>query len=347
MDVAQGSSIDWHNALSIGIEGKGWDDTIGPYERLPAKSEGKLRPGVWSPRLSTTGMAIRFRTGTGKIFARWRLLKEQLDEPNFNRCAFSGLDLYGDDNGTWRWVAATTRFEGQNPEVCIVEGLDAGERDYLLYLPLRNNLTHLEVGVPAGDTLKPLPPPAGKPLVVYGTSIVHGAYASRAGMVYPSILGRRLDREVINLGFSGNAHMDIELADLLGELDPALYILDPMPNMTLEFVEERMANFILRLRQLRPETSIVLVEDFPRTNSWVLSVPRREIEAKNQKCREIAADLIKNGLTDFHYIQGNDLVGTDGEASIDGIHPTDVGFLRIADCLEPVLRQILSATSTK
>jgi len=163
-------------------------------------------------------------------------------------------------------------------------------------------------------------------------------------MVYPAILGRRLDREVINFGFSGNAHMDIELADLFGELDSAAYILDPMPNMTLELVVERMANFILRLRELRPDTPIVLVEDFPRTNSWVLSGPRMEIAEKNQKCREIASELIKNGLPGFHYIEGDAFIGADGEASIDGIHPTDVGFLRAADCLEPVLRGILPAS---
>ena len=345
--MSQATDICWYNALSIGVEGMGWRETTGPYERLPAKMEGKLRPGVWSPRLSSTGMAIRFRTGAGKIFARWKLLKEQLDEPNFNRCAYSGLDLYGNDNGTWRWVAATKNFEGQEPEVCIVEGLDAGERDYLLYLPLRNNLVQLEIGVPAGETIIPLPPPSGRPLVVYGTSIVQGAYASRPGMVYPAILGRRLGREVINFGFSGNAHMDLELADLFAELDAAVFVLYPMPNMTLELVVERMAKFLLRLRELRPDTPIVLVEDFPRTNSWVLSGPRNEIDEKNRKCREIAAELVKNGLTDFHYIPGIDFIGTDGEASIDGIHPTDVGFIRAADSLEPILHEVLSLTSAK
>jgi hypothetical protein len=287
-------------------------------------------------------MALRFRTDATQIHARWTLLKEQLDEANFNRCADSGLDLYGNDNGTWRWIAATTRFDSQEPDVCIVQGLDAGERDYLLYLPLRNNLSSLKVGVPAGNMLTSLPPPEGNPMVVYGTSIVHGAYASRSGMVYPSILGRRLHREVINLGFSGNAHMDMILADLLAELDPCVYILDPMPNMNLELVEERMSAFILRLRELKPDVPIVLVEDFPRTNSWVLSGVRQQVEEKNRKCREIADDLARQGLSDFYYVSGTDFIGTDGKASIDGIHPSDVGFLRAADCLEPVLRTILS-----
>lgn len=335
----------WCDALDLGVEGMGWRKTTGPYERLPAKMDGKLRLGVWSPRLSSTGMAIRFRTGTCKLFARWKLLKEHLGEQNFNRCAYSGLDLYGNDNGTWRWVSATTNVAGQESEVCIVDGLDPGVRDYLLYLPLRNNLVHLEIGVPAEDIITPLPSPEGKPIVVYGTSIVQGAYASRAGLVYPSILGRRLNREVINLGFSGNAHMDIELADLFGELDPAVYVLDPMPNMNLELVNERMATFILRLRECKPYTPIVLIEDFPRTNSWILSKVRNEIQKKNQKCREIADALVKNGLSDFHYVKGTEFIGTDGEASIDGIHPTDLGFIRAADCLEPVLSKILSDTA--
>jgi len=88
-----------------------------------------------------------------------------------------------------------------------------------------------------------------KPIVFYGTSIVQGAAASRPGMAHPAILGRRLDWSTIDLGFSGNAQCELEIAGLLAELDPAVYVLDPLPNMTAEKVAERLPALIARLRE--------------------------------------------------------------------------------------------------
>ena len=38
-------------------------------------------------------------------------------------------------------------------------------------------------------------------------------------MAYTAILQRRLDREIINLGFSGSGKMEPEMADLISEID--------------------------------------------------------------------------------------------------------------------------------
>jgi hypothetical protein len=38
---------------------------------------------------------------------------------------------------------------------------------------------------------------------------------------------------------------------------------------------------------------------------------------------------------------GRDLFGTDGEASLDASHPSDLGFMRMADTLEPILRAVV------
>ena len=111
--------------------------------------------------------------------------------------------------------------------------------------------------------LMPVNGPVGnrKPLVFYGTSITQGGCASRPGMVHTAILGRWLDRPVINLGFSGNGTMDPEMADLMAELDPALYILDCLPNINAAQVAKRVVPFVRTLRKARPETPILLVED--------------------------------------------------------------------------------------
>jgi len=332
--------LEWMDAHEIGIEGQGWRDTVAPYDRLPAKAETVVRNVVWNSSRSATGMCVHFRTDAPRIHARWQLRNAALGEANFPVAGFSGLDLYGDDRGTWRWVGCTKDVAGQAPECCVVDGLDGVERGYRLYLPLRNPVDKLEVGVPAGARLQPIPPSMEKPLVFYGTSIVHGAYGSHAGVVYPAILGRRLHKPVINLGFSGNASMEIELAELLAELDARAYVIDALPNMDLGLVNERTETFVRALRDRRPQTPVVLVEDFPRTNSWIKPQTRDGIAEKCRRFREIYEALVDEGMKGLCYVDGRELVGLDGEASIDGTHPSDLGYMRMADAIDPVLRPL-------
>jgi lysophospholipase L1-like esterase len=332
--------LKWTDALDIGVEGRGWKDTLSPYDRLPGKARGVVPQAVWDLGRSATGMCVHFRTDARQIHARWRLQDAALGEDNFSVCGFSGLDLYGDDRGVLRWVGTGRNVEGQDPEVCVVDGLDGVERAYRLYLPLRNPVLELEIGVPAQAAFSGIPPRGDLPLVVYGTSIVHGAYASRPGLLYTAILGRRLDVPVINLGFSGSAKMEIELAELLAELDARAYVVDALPNMDLNLVNERTEAFVRRLRALRPQTPIVLVEDFPRTNCWIKPALRKAEEEKCRRFREIFEGLVGEGLGGLHYVEGRALLGTDHEGTLDGCHPNDVGYMRMADAMEPVLRPL-------
>ena len=156
-------------------------------------------------------------------------------------------------------------------------------REYLLYLPLYNGVSSVEIGLPKCSALAKAPPrPEGyeRPIVVYGTSITQGGCDSRPGMVHTAILGRRLDRPVVNLGFSGNGKMEPELAALLAELDPAAYVIDCLPNMTAEEVGARVEPFVRALRAARPGTPIVLAEDRTYDLGGVFVHPtRRTIQA--------------------------------------------------------------------
>ena len=337
------SELTWLDAKDIGIEGQGWADTESPYDRLPRKAERLLtNPDVWNFSKSPTGMCTHFRTNATEISVRWELMQEKWQEDQMNKCTFSGLDLYAKENGEWRWVACAVKYDNTlKPCVVIAEGLDGVERDYRLYFPLRNRLRKVEVGVASERMLEGIPPRATRPLVAYGTSILHGAYASRPGLVYPSRLGRMLDLPVINLGVSGSARMEPEVADLLLELDPAVYLLDTFPNMGLGLVNERLEAFLRKLSRGKPEVPIVLVEDFPRTNAWIMPA-KQEVDVKCERIREIVQALQQEGLN-LYFVEGHDLIGTDHEASIDGIHPNDVGYHRITENVYPVLKQAIKS----
>jgi hypothetical protein len=291
-------------------------------------------------------MAVRFETDAQTIRVRVRLLKDKLADPHMPATGMSGLDLYARDAaGRWRWVAAT-KPEKQEFEADLVSGLAPGRREYVAYLPLYNGVKHLSIGVPEGASFQGLAP-REKPIVFYGTSITHGACASRPGMAHVAILGRRLDRPVANVGFSGNGKMDAAVGDLLARVDAACYVIDCLPNMDAKLVAERCGPLVRRLRAARPDVPIVLVEDRRLTNAWIRPERQAFHDANHAALRQAFEGLQRDGVGGLFYLPGDGLLGDDGEATVDSSHPTDLGFVRQADAFEPVLRQALQEPSDR
>ena len=334
--------LDWHDVREWGVEGKGWSDTKRSFDRLPGKAEGVVREPVWDLSRHSAGMRAAFVTDAMDIHVRYALLNERLAMSHMPASGVSGLDLYGQDaQGLDRWVAVV-RPEEQRIEAVLAEGLAPGTRRYTLYLPLCNGVEGLEIGVGRGGRFEPVPPRDEKPLLFYGTSILHGACASRPGMAFPAILGRRLRRPVLNLGFSGNGRMEPEVGALLADLDPRLYAIDCLPNMNEETVSERAAPLVRQLRQARPETPILLVEDRSFTNTPFFPARREHHRRSREALRRAFRELTEAGVEHLYYLDGDHLLGLDGEAATDGSHPNDRGMVRYADAYEPVLRRILN-----
>jgi lysophospholipase L1-like esterase len=331
----------WHDVAEWGVEGQGWlpADLKSRYDRLPAKAEKIVRPPVWSLSNDSAGIAFRFNTDATSIRIRYTVGDKTLALPHMPATGVSGVDLYALDEGVWKWVDVTRPKEPATDYN--IAGLDPGKRTYMGYLPLYNSTVKIEIGVPEGTAFEPVAPRKEKPIVFYGTSITHGASASRPGLCHPAILGRRLDRPVINLGFSGNGKMEPEVGALLGEIDAAVYVIDCLPNMTGPEVAERAEPLVRQLREIRPDTPIILVEDRSFTNSWIFKA-RRDRHAENRASLIRAFDLlVSSGVKQLYYIEGENLLGDDTEGATDGSHPNDLGFMRQADLFEPVLRKAL------
>jgi hypothetical protein len=160
-------------------------------------------------------------------------------------------------------------------------------------------------------------------------------------MVHTAILGRRLGCPVINLGFSGNGRMEPEVAKLLAELDPLCYVLDCLPNMSAGEVTERVEPFVATLRAARPETPILLVEDRNYTDSLLVESKRKHNADNHAALRGAYDRLTKGGVKKIGYLEGDLLLGDDGEGTVDSSHPTDLGFFRQADAFEAPLRHYL------
>ena len=333
----------WYNAENMTVEGKGWTDTERFFDRLPARAQETGPKPVWSLSRHSAGMAVRFVTDSPKISARWKVLNADLAMPHMPATGVSGLDLYVKDNGIWRWIG-NGRPAAQETEALLAGNIPAGSHEYLVYLPLYNGTESLEIGVTPEAAISKAPPRAegkDRPLFFYGTSITHGGCASRPGMAYPAILGRRLDCPVINLGFSGNGKMEAELEALLAEVDARVYILDCLPNLSPDLVTERVEPFVIALRAARPNTPILLVENISYQAGVFLPASRAAYTDKNAALRAAYERLTEKGIQGLHFLAGETLLGNDGDATVDGTHPTDLGFQRMADAMEHALRKIL------
>jgi hypothetical protein len=193
-----------------------FDDTESYFDRLPARAKGVVRDAVWDLSRHSTSMSVRFDTDADAIYARYDLTTPRIAMPHMPATGVSGLDLYGRLGDRWQWVGIT-KPSAQHVEEPLAEKLASGRRAYVVYLPLYNGVKSLEIGVSKGATFTPTPPRKDKPVLFYGTSITHGACASRTGMCFVNILGRRLDRPMLNFGFSGNGKMEVEVAKFLAE----------------------------------------------------------------------------------------------------------------------------------
>ena len=316
-----------------------------------------MTDSVWHLSHHSAGICVRFATDATAIWARWKLAEkgtvgaEELWMNHMAAAGVSGLDLYlWDDELVWRWVGVG-RPTGRENCTELVAGLREGMKGYRLYLPLYNAVESVQIGVARGATLQarrrqPIKPPPR--VVYYGTSITQGGCASRPGMAYTSIVGRRVENELgcevetINLGFSGSGRAEIEMADFVGEIDATVYVIDCMGNVGSPEEIARVEPFVRRVRQLRPQKAMVLAELAYFTHSSHVDKVYREIKAKNMYLRDLYERLTAEGWKKLYYVEGTNLFGSDGEATVDGVHPTDLGFSRMAEIFAPIVQRAIT-----
>ena len=207
------------------------------------------------------------------------------------------------------------------------------ETEIKLYLPLYDGTTKVEIGLESGSTITKPDTEKKLPIVFYGTSILQGGCASRPGMVFTSIISRKLNVDCINFGFSGNGRMDPPIAELISGIKASYYVIDCLPNMTAKMVTDSMIPLATAIRSKNPKTPIVFIENVEYTRAIFQASLLKSMNEKNQALRTEFDKLVKGGMKDLIYISAAGSIGTDYEGTVDGTHLTDLGYLRYADYL--------------
>ena len=334
MPKAVTENYDWRDGKTLALEGRGFPAST-LYSRLPEKWKGVVPDAVWNLSHTAIDINTRFVTDSDEVVVRWEVPKGYRPHPQITLNGTQGVDVYQKEaNGTWthRLVGAPNVETGSGElRVTWKPG-----RECLVYLPMRVEPISFSIGVKKGSRFDPgKPHRLAKPIVHYGTSIVHGGRASRPGMTFTSIMARLLDVELINLGFPGRGRMELPLADVLAEIDAALYIVDCDWNMQVDLQKTNYEPFVRKLKELRPETPILLCGGCTEN-----PVPRpQEVFAKSIYDKLKAEDPAK--WANLHFLSGVNQLPNNSDCTTDHCHPNDYGFMHMGPVYAEAVRNIL------
>jgi len=343
--VDEGEKIDWYSPQDkpFTLYGLKWDESKPLYRRLPINENEAIPYKVDRLADAPAGGQIHFSTDS-----RYVWIRAELDGTNWRYhmtpVGTYGFDAYKWEDGYQRFLGITRFNEGELAYTSKIMLQETAEMNsFAINLPLYNAVKKIEIGLVPGSKVEHNTHFENKPcVVVYGTSITQGSAASRPGMAYPNILSRMLDREVVNLGFSGAGKGEPELADCINQIDgKGLIILDFECN-THDALKEVLEPFVERIRSKDKTTPILVLSRIHLTRD-----AQSKWKAKRKDLTKFQVDLVQQfkdaGDERIYFVDGRDLIDDEWkwEATVDGTHATDLGFSMMAKNLKPVVERLL------
>lgn len=330
----------FYNALSSPFSLHGLIYENGEYVRMPDETAESVSPAVHRLSKNTAGGRLRFITDSPYVIIRAREPKFSF-MPHMPLTGQCGFDLYRGKGKDSRYVGSfipPISMETDYESILNVPG--EGDKLLTLEFPLYNGVHELYIGLKEGSSL--LPPDDYKiksPVLYYGSSITQGGCASRPGTCYQALLSRDYDMDYINLGFSGNAKGEDNMADYIASLPISVFVYDYDHNApTLTHYENTHYRFFLRFREKQPNTPVVFVT---RPKFYLTESEKERVKI----ARRTYEGALDGGDKNVYFIEGETLMAPAGDGgTVDGTHPTDLGFFTMALGMKPTFDKIFGAS---
>ncbi|WP_248137918.1 SGNH/GDSL hydrolase family protein [Bacillus infantis] len=341
----QAEKLIWHDPKEAPfvISGFAWFQDEKKYRRLPSEPDWIIPDIVSRLADCTAGGQIRFQTNAKTIAVKVKL-SGKADMSNMPATGQCGFDCYIGPAGHKHFVNIT-RYEPtlQEYELAFFEREETDLLPITLNFPLYQGVGEVLVGANEGAVIsEPAPFDSGRKIILYGTSILQGGCASRPGMAYPNIISRKINLEFINLGFSGSGRGEPNMAKIIRTIEnPACLVLDYEPNcVSTELYKKTLPEFIRIYRETHPYVPIILVSKFPYAAEAVDRQLYEDRIARLVFQKNLVQELQQKGDQNITFIEGTNMLGEyTNEATVDGVHPTDLGFIKMAEYLGPVIAE--------
>lgn len=317
--------------------------------RMPADVAEATNAGVARNRTHTAGGRVRFSTDSQRLALR----VEMPYMTKYAHMAFTGassFDLYEDDAqliygdkglGSRFIFLYRPDMKSKTGFTSVADLKEKKMRHLTLNFPLYSPVTKLEIGIDAGSCLgrgmkyKPV-----LPIVFYGSSITQGACASRPGLCYQAHISRRLNLDYLNLGFSGNARAELPIAEYMAGLPMSAFICDYDHNTPdAAYLKETHYRLYRIIRDKNPDIPYIMLSR-PDTESrldYTATLDRRAVVEDTYRA------AYDEGDRNVWYIDGEGIFrGVDEDScTVDGTHPNDLGFMKMADSIGRILRRAM------
>ncbi len=308
--------------------------------RIPLEFLDKVSEGIKILAYHTSGVQIRFSSNASQI-ALSADLREMSEMSHMPLSGNSGFDLYLGQGKDKRFVKSLRpSFHQESINQLAIDDNCNDMRHWTLYLPLYNGVASVRIGINKGARIEPPAPFAiSKPILFYGSSITQGGCASRPGNSYTAQICRWLDADMINLGFSGCALGEEYIAEIVASIDSSVFVYDYDGNAPdAEYLEKTHEPFFKYVRQKHPKLPVVMISMVSVDRNPQMFAKRRDIIETTWLNAKSNAD--KN----VWFIDGGTLFEKDDRdaCTVDGSHPNDLGFYRMAKNIYPKVKEAAS-----
>lgn len=197
-----------------------------------------------------------------------------------------------------------------------------------------------------GNDLRP-PEPTDVPdrrCLAYGTSITEGWSASSPALSYASLVARELDADLINLGSSGSAYCEPELARYIAERDDwdwatfELSVNMLRAGFSLSEFRKRATTFVNLVARAHPSKPVVCISLFPFFGDLSPGLEEVHWRSSPEAYRRALQEIVAEAPSNVTFLDGRDALSDPTGLGPDLLHPSDHGMRAIAREVSATLR---------
>lgn len=287
------------------------------------------------------GGRVRFQTDSVNICIRMTLAQSK-EDINIPLSGSAGADIYVGRGKSARFLGYIAPKEHVMEEVTVEKMfIKTAEMEMItINLPRNDHLLSMEIGIDERARMEAAEEyTVSKPVVFYGSSITEGGCASRVGNSYANLVCRWLDADFYNFGFSGSARGEIEFAEYIAAVpEISVFVYDYDHNApTAEHLAKTHERFFKYFRKTHPDVPVIMMSRPDVDGDEEDSTVRRDI------IRRTYENAVNSGDKNVWFVDGFTFFGEEGraECTVDGTHPNALGFMRMAEKVYPVLKEVL------
>ncbi len=309
------------------------------FKRMPDEVAQSISEGVAVLYKSTAGGRVRFSSDS--LYVGIRAVMPYISHSShFALSGSAGFDLFVDDPET-----GISRFHRPfRPDIDVKGGYESiikfktrKLRHFTIHFPSYSHVQTLWIALQEDATVgKGMAYKNTLPIIYYGSSITQGGCATRPGNTYQNIISRRFNMDYVNLGFSGNGKAEDAMIDYLASLPMSAFVSDYDHNAPhANYLRQTHCKLYQAIRATHPDIPYVMLSRADFDCEYESNIIRRDVIMDTYRYARAQGDQ------NVYYIDGAGVFRgpyTD-MCTVDGCHPTDLGFALMADAIGDELRR--------